>query len=342
VAWITLAGTGLGDYFGVVLIAALSVGIMAAVHHAEVIALRVGEPFGGLILALAVTIIEVSLILSLMLAGGPEAAALTRDTIFATVMLILNGIIGLSVLLGGIRHHEQRFDTRAASSTLAVLAALTILTLVLPNYTTSVPGPYYAKAQLLTVAAVSFGLYLVFVVFQTLRHRAYFVPAAGSDSADDVTERPPARMAAASAILLLISLGAVVLLAHAIAPLLERLVAAAGAPQAAVGVIVAAVVLLPEATAALRAALANRLQASLNLALGSALASMALTIPAVALVCLVAGWPLELGLDGKATVLLVLSLLVTTQGLSTGHTTELQGAVHLVILVVYLTVTLIP
>jgi Ca2+:H+ antiporter len=341
-AWLALLGAGLGGYFSIVLVAALTAAIVAAIHHAEVVALRVGEPFGALILALAVTLIEVALIISLMMAGGPHAEGLMRDTIFATIMLILNGIVGFSLLLGGLRHHEQQFETRAASSTLAVLAALTTLTMVLPNYTTTVPGPYYSRGQLITVASVSFLLYLVFIRFQTVRHRAYFDPAASPEQAASERAAPPsARMTTASALLLFAALGAIVLLAHAIAPSLERVVIAAGAPEAAVGVLVAAIVLLPEAAAALRAALANRLQSSLNLALGSALASTALTIPVLSLVSLIAGWPLALGLDGKATVLLVLSLLVSAMSLSTGRTTELQGAVHLVILVVYLTVTLI-
>ncbi|MBV8909285.1 MAG: ionic transporter y4hA [Gammaproteobacteria bacterium] len=340
-AWLALIGAGLGGYYSIVLVAALIAAIIAAVHHAEVIALHTGEPFGALVLAVCVTVIEVALVLSLMMAGGAEAEGLMRDTVFATVMLILNGIVGLSLLLGGIRHHEQQFETRAASSTLAVLAALTTLTMVLPNFTTTVPGPYYSRGQLIIVASVSFILYLVFIQFQTIRHRSYFDPAGSSERAGDERESPSGLMAAASALLLIGSLGAIVLLAHAIAPTLERVVIAAGAPQAAVGVLVAAIVLLPEAAAALRAALANRLQSSLNLALGSALASTALTIPVVSLVSLIAGWPLALGLDGKATVLLVLSLLVSAISLSTGRTTVLQGAVHLVILVVYLTVTLI-
>ena len=341
-AWLVLIGAGIGGYFTIVLFAALMAAIIAAVHHAEVIALRAGEPLGALVLALSVTVIEVALIVSLMMAGGAEAEGLMRDTIFATVMLILNGIVGFSMLLGGIRHHEQQFDTRAVSSTLAVLAALTILTMVLPNFTTTVPGPYYSRGQLIIVATVSFLLYVVFIQFQTIRHRAYFDPAAAAEpGAAESRPRPSGLMTTASALLLPASLGAIVLLAHAIAPTLERVVIAAGAPEAAVGVLVAVIVLLPEAVAAVRASLANRLQSSLNLALGSALASTALTIPVVSLIWLIGGWPLALGLDGKATVLLVLSLLVSAMSLSTGRSTELQGAVHLVILIVYLAVTLI-
>ncbi len=317
--------------------------VLAAVHHAEVIAHKVGEPFGSLVLALAVTVIEVALIVSLMVSGGEATEALARDTIFAAVMIILNGMVGLCLLVGGVRHREQEFGTRGVSSTLAVLAALAVLTLILPNYTTSVAGPYYSAAQLVAVALVSLVLYATFVLVQTVRHRDYFLPKgpAATDT-ESHAPHPSGRTTAASALLLLVSLCAVVLLAKGIAPTLESAVAAAGAPKAVVGVIIAALVLLPEGLAAVRAARANRLQSSLNLALGSALASIGLTIPAVAVVSLVLGWNLVLGLDGKSTVLLALSLLVATSSLSTGRTTVLQGAVHLVIFAVYLVTTILP
>ena len=317
--------------------------VLAAVHHAEIIAHKVGEPFGSLVLALAVTIIEVALIVSLMVSGGEATEALARDTIFAAVMIILNGMVGLCLLVGGVRHREQEFGTRGVSSTLAVLAALAVLTLILPNYTTSVAGPYYSAAQLVTVAIVSLVLYATFVLVQTVRHRDYFLPkGVTATDVDSHAPHPSGWTTAASSLLLLASLVAVVLLAKAIAPTLESAVAAAGAPKAVVGVIIAALVLLPEGLAAVRAARANRLQSSMNLALGSALASIGLTIPAVAVVSLVLGWNLVLGLDGKSTVLLALSLLVATISLSTGRTTVLQGAVHLVIFAVYLVTTIIP
>lgn len=341
--WLTLLGAGLGGAFVVVLVLALGTCVLAAVHHAEVIAHRTGEPYGTLVLALAVTVIEVALIVSLMISGGPLATALARDTIFAAVMLILNGIVGTCLLVGGVWHREQTFDTRGVSSSMTVLAALSVLTLVLPNYTTSISGPYYSPGQLIAVAFVSLALYATFVLVQTVRHRGYFLPE-GEAATDESVQapKPTNRTTAASGGLLLASLGAVVLLAKAIAPTLEALLQDAGAPKAVVGVIIAAMVLLPEGLAAVRAARANRIQTSLNLALGSALASIALTIPTVAAVSLIAGWPLILGLDAKSTVLLALSLLVATLALSTGRTTVLQGAVHLVILAVYLVTTLIP
>jgi Ca2+:H+ antiporter len=307
-----------------------------------VVAHRVGEPFGTLVLAIAVTVIEVALIVSLMISAGGEAAGLARDTVFAAVMIILTGLVGLCLLVGGARHHEQRFGLEGVSAALASLAALAVLTLVLPNYTLSTPGPAYSTSQLAFVAAVSLVLYGVFLLVQAVRHRDYFLPKAGAADASVHAEPPGPAAAWASLGLLLVSLGAVVLLAKGLAPILEAAVDAAGAPQAVVGVVIAALVLAPESLAAVRAARADRLQTSLNLALGSALASIGLTIPTVAVVSIVMGWPLSLGLDAKATVLLVLTLMVSTLSLGTGRTTVLQGAVHLVIFAVYLFTTIVP
>jgi Ca2+:H+ antiporter len=316
--------------------------VLAAVHHAEVVAHRVGEPFGTLVLAVAITVIEVGLIVSLMLAGGPATAALARDTVFAAVMIILNGIVGVCLLVGGTRFKEQTFGLYGVSASLATLAAIAVLTLVLPNYTVTVAGPVYSPSQLAFIAIVSLVLYGTFVLVQTVRHRDYFLPVEAPG--DETVHAPPPtiRAASVSAMLLLACLGAVVLLSKSLAPTVEAAVAAVGAPKALVGIIIAAVVLLPEGTAALRAALSNRLQTSLNLALGSALASIGLTIPAVAIVSFATGWTLALGLDIKSIVLLLLSLFVAALALGTGRTTVLQGMVHLVIFAVYLFVTIVP
>jgi Ca2+:H+ antiporter len=342
--WLLLAGTlfGLGGIYLVLLAAGLIASVMAAVHHAEVVAHRVGEPYGTLVLAVAITVIEVALIVSLMLAGGPQTAALARDTVFAAVMIILNAIVGLCLLVGGSRFREQEFSLYGVSASLATLAAIAILTLVLPNYTVTTPGPVYSPSQMTFIAIVSLVLYGTFVFVQAVRHRDYFLPAEGRGD-EEVHASPPSNKAtAASATLLMACLGAVVLLAKSLAPTVEKAVAAAGAPEALVGIIIAAVVLLPEGTAALRAARANRLQTSLNLALGSALASIGLTIPTVAVVSLATGWTLVLGLDVKSTVLLLLSLFIATLSLGTGRTTVLQGVVHLVIFAVYLFTTVVP
>ncbi len=316
--------------------------VFAAVHHAEVVAHKVGEPFGTLILALAITVIEVALIVSLMLNGGPSTAALARDTVFAAVMLILNGIIGLCLLLGASRHHEQRFGLYGVSASLTTIAAISILTLVLPNYTTTVAGPVYSTSQLIFVAVISLVLYGAFVLVQTVRHRDYFLPPDAKLDAQIHAAPPSVWHATSSGVLLLLSLVVVVLLAKGLAPTIELMVSGAGAPKTLVGIIIAAVVLMPEGLAALRAARANRLQTSLNLALGSALASIGLTIPAVAAVSIATGWTLTLGLDIKSIVLLLLSLFVSTLSLGTGRTTILQGVVHLVILATYLFVTVVP
>lgn len=325
-----------------VVAAALFGGVTAAVHHAEVVAHRVGEPFGTLLLAIAITVIEVALIVSLMLSGGPAATALARDTVFAAVMMILNGIVGLCLLVGGSRFHEQTFGQYGVSASLATLAAIAVLTMVLPNFTTTTPGPFYSPSQLGFIAVVSMVLYGTFVLVQTVRHRDYFLPQDASQDDASHAEPPSNKVALASLGLLLISLVGVVMLAKALAPTIEHGVAAMGAPAALVGIIVAMVVLLPEGVAALRAARSNRLQTSLNLALGSALASIGLTIPSVALVSLMTGWTLTLGLDIKSTVLLMLSLMVATLSLGTGRTTVLQGTVHLVIFAVYLFTTIVP
>lgn len=341
--WLLLLGAGFGGAMNLVLAAGLIACVLAAVHHAEVVAHRIGEPYGTLVLAVAVTVIEVALIVSLMLSGGGEAAGLARDTVFAAIMIILNGLVGLCLLLGAARHMEQRFGQAGVSAALATLAALAVLTLVLPNYTTTTSGPIYSGSQLAFVGMVSLVLYGVFVLIQTVRHRDYFLPSGSLAHDEEAHADPPTPTAAwVSLGLLVMSLGAVVLLAKSLAPTLERAVLDAGAPQAVVGVVIAALVLAPESLAAVRAARANRLQTSLNLALGSALASIGLTIPVVAAVSLFMGWPLSLGLDAKSTVLLMLTLIVTTLSLGVGRTTVLQGVVHLVIFAVYLFTTVVP
>ena len=284
VAWALLAGQAAG-MTGSIYIGLMAVGlvgaVLAAVHHAEVVAHKVGEPYGTLVLALAITIIEVALIVSMMLAGGPATTALARDTVFAAVMLILNGIVGICLLAGGSRHREQTFGQLGVSASLTTLAAIAVLTLVLPNYTTSIAGPVYTASQLAFVAIVSLVLYGTFVLVQTVRHRDYFLPA----HADSDSHAPPpsGRIAAASSLLLIVGLG--------------RRGAACQGPgahhrggsgprwcaQGSGGHHHCHGGAAPEGLAAFRAAQANRLQTSLNLALGSALASIGLTIPAVAM-----------------------------------------------------------
>jgi Ca2+:H+ antiporter len=326
-----------------VLALALVATVLAAVHHAELIAHRVGEPFGTFVLAIAVTTIELGLIITLMAAAGEGAATLARDTVFAAVMIILNGLVGLCILIGALRHREQSFQQTGVSASLATLCALTVLTLVLPNFTSSEPGPVYAPSQLGFVAVVSFLLYATFVSVQTVRHRDYFLPSKPLAADLETHAEPPSiRRTLASSVLLIACLVAVVLLAKSLSGPIAIAVSAAGAPKTIVGVIIAALVLLPESVAATRAAIANRLQTSLNLGLGSALATIGLTIPAVAALSLIAELPISLGLDAKSIILLFLTLLVATLSLGTGRTTILQGAVHLMIFGVYLFTTIVP
>ncbi|MFT3791784.1 MAG: ionic transporter y4hA [Rudaea sp.] len=316
--------------------------VIASVHHAEVIAHRVGEPFGTLVLALAVTIIEVALIVSMMLSGGEATSGLARDTVFAAVMIILNGLIGASLLIGGGRHHVQEFKLEGINAALGTLTVIVVFTLILPNFSLSAPGPAYTRSQLLFVAIATLVLFAAFTVFQTIRHRDYFLPADAEHDDDEHARQPSNRETAASLGLLLIALVAVVLSAKGISPTIEAALHAAGAPAATVGILIAAIVLLPESVAAIRAAHANRLQTSLNLAIGSAIASIGLTVPTVAVLSLIMGWPLALGVDAKSTVLLLLSLFVASISLRTGRTTVLPGMVHLVMFAAYLFLSFVP
>ena len=269
--------------------------VLSAVHHAEIIAHRIGEPFGALVLALAVTVIEVSLIVSLMIAGGPETSGLARDTVFAAVMIILNGMIGLCILTGSIKFKEQTFTLQGVSSALTILVAISVLTLILPNYTITTPGPFYSKEQLIFVAILTMVLYLSFLFVQNIRHKSHFV---ATEKIVETQEDHPSNTAAiTSAIFLLVCLGAVVFLAESLAPGLETWIAFIGAPISLSGVIIATVVLLPEGVSAVKAARNNQLQKSFNLSLGSALASIGLTIPTVSLLSIYTGLPLTLGIS---------------------------------------------
>ena len=320
---------------------ALIAAVLVAVHHAEVIAHRVGEPFGTLVLALAVTVIEASLIVSMMLSGGPETSALARDTVFATVMIVCNGVVGLCLIAGSMRHHVVAFRVEGTVPALAVLTTLATLTLVVPDFTSTTPGPTLSVSQLAFVGVVSLVLYAVFVLIQTVRHRDYFLPV-GSQGEDEHAAPPTTRAALASVALLLVSLVAVVGLAKVLAPLIESAVQSAGMPQAVVGICIAMMVLLPETLSAVRAARNDRMQTSFNLALGSALATIGLTIPVVAVTSIVMGLPLILGLPPTELTLLALTLLLTSMTLVGGRATVLQGAVHLVVFATYLFLAITP
>ncbi len=340
VVLVLIAGAGSNGFLAAIAAAVLFPTVFAAVHHAEVIAQRIGEPYGTLVLAVAVTVIEVALIVSVMAGAPGEKAGLARDTVFASVMIAANGIVGLCLLVGGVRHHVQEFRVQGASAALAVLAALTTLTLIVPNVTATTPGPIFSTSQLVFVSLVSLLLYGSFVFVQTVRHRGYFLPVGGKTGGHGAT--PSDQAALASLALLVVALVAVVLLAKALTPNLEKGMALFGVPKGVVGVVIALLVLLPEGVAAVRAAYSNQLQTSLNLALGSALASIALTIPTVAIVSIAMKTPLELGLNAMSEILLALTVFVGVITLSTGRTTVLQGVVHLVIFATFLFFALVP
>jgi len=333
----------LGNAVGItVLSAVLMVSVMAAVHHAELVAHKVGEPLGTLVLALAVTVIEVALIVAMMMAGGQQAAAVPRDTVLAAIMIICTGVVGLCLLIGGVRHREQSFRVEGASAGLSALIAMATLSLVLPTFTTTTKGGTYSVSQLAFAGLASLALWLVFVFVQTVRHRGYFLPVEGAADENVHAPKPGTAQTWAAVALLLVSLVAVIGLAKVLSPAIEQGVARVGAPKSVIGVIIAMLVLLPETVAAMRAAYANRLQTSLNLAIGSALASIGLTIPVVAGVAVWMGLPLQLGIDGKDLVLLVLTFSVNTLTMALGRTTVMQGAVHLVIFAAFLFLSLVP
>jgi Ca2+:H+ antiporter len=331
-----------GLLLGIVCVVALIGAVIAGVHHAEVVAHRVGEPFGTLVLAIAITVIEVALIVTMMLTGGPDKSTLPRDTIFSAVMVICNGLVGLCLLIGGLRHREQTFHVVGTNAALATLVALTTLSLVLPVFTTSSHGPTYTTGQLLFAAVASLVLWGVFVFVQTVRHRDYFLPV--DNAADEDIHAPPPsnRQAWASFALLFVALIGVVGLAKVMSPVIESGVIAAGAPKGVIGIAIALLILLPETWAAVRAARANRLQTSLNLAFGSALASIGLTIPAVAFTSMVIGVPLVLGLDPKDLTLLLLTFLVSSITLVAGRTHVMLAAVHIVIFAAFLFLAFVP
>jgi Ca2+:H+ antiporter len=312
--------------------------VFAAVHHADVIAHRVGEPFGTLVLTLSVTIIEVALIESIVLTPG-SSPALARDTVFAVIMIVCNGLVGLCILWGGLRHHEQEFQTSGAGVYLSVLAALSVLTLVLPNYTVTTIGPYFSNAQLIFVSITTVILYVAFLFIQTSRHTEYF---RAEDTAQDGHAYPSNKLVASSVLMLLLALGGVILIAKKFAVILEIGLTRIGSPPAVSGIIIAMVVLAPESITAVRAAWRNELQKSLNLALGSSLATIGLTIPAVAITNIFIGKQIEIGLSSRDTLLLALTLYLSLLTFGTGRTNILAGIVHLVVFVTFLFLVFIP
>jgi Ca2+:H+ antiporter len=335
----TFAPTAAGLVFAGVLLLILFGTVFAAVHHAEVVAERIGEPYGTLLLTLSVTIIEVALIATLML-GEHAATTLARDTVFAVVMIVCNGLVGICILAGGLRYREQDIQVSGSSLYLSVLSVLATITLIMPNYTLTTPGPVYSASQLGFVSTVTILLYGVFLYTQTVRHSDYFV----ADSGGAIHEGPQAsnRVIIVSTCLLLVSLLAVVLLAKKFSQVVDAGAALIGAPPAFAGILVALLILLPEGVAAIAAARRNDLQKSINLALGSSLATIGLTIPAVAIAAYVLDKQLVLGLSSQDMVLLALTLLLAMLTLGSGRTNILFGLVHLVVFAVFMFMVFVP
>lgn len=338
-------GREIGSAPAVLVAVLLGGAVLAAVEHAEVVAHRVGEPFGSLVLAIAVTVIEVALIVTLMVSGGESSATLARDTVFAAAMITTTGIVGVSMLIGSLRYGVTLFNAEGSGAALATVTTLATLSLVLPTFTTSHPGPEFTPGQLAFAALASLGLYVVFVFTQTVRHRDFFLPVTQEDVVTDDDEHAPppsTRSALRSLAMLLAALVAVVGLAKIESQPIETAVAAVGFPQSFVGVVIALLVLLPETLAAARAAWRGRVQISLNLAYGSAMASIGLTIPALAVASVWLPGPLILGLGGMQLVLLTLTVVVSVLTVVPGRATRLQGAVHLVLFAAYVFLAVNP
>ncbi|MEU6858146.1 ionic transporter y4hA [Glycomyces sp. NPDC046736] len=347
VGMIVLAVTW-GRHSGPVMVAiaaaALIATVLAAVHHAEVVAHRVGEPYGSLVLAVAVTVIEVALILTVMASGGHDAETLARDTVFAAVMITTNGIIGIALLVGALKFGFTHFNPEGSGAALATVATLATLCLVLPTFTTSEIGPVFSTSQLMFAALASIVLYGLFVFTQTGRHRDFFLPvtSTGVVKEEEHADPPSGKTALLSLAMLMVALVGVVGLAKVESPAIKAGVDAAGFPASSVGVAIALLVLLPESIAAVRAAGRGRLQTSINLGYGSAMASIGLTIPAIAIASFFMDGPLLLGLGSTQIVLLGLTLVVSVLTVVPGRATRLQGGVHLALLAAYLFLAINP
>lgn len=337
-------GRDVGTPVAMLLALGLAGAVVAAVHHAEVVAHRVGEPFGSLILAVAVTIIEVGLIVSFMVSGGAGSETLARDTVFAAAMITVNGIAGLSLLIGAIRFGLARFNAEGAGAALATVATLAALTLVLPTFTTSEPGPQFSPAQLAFAGVASLSLYAMFVSTQTVRNRDFFLPVADDGSAlnEEHAEPPSNRTTSTSLALLVLALVGVVGLAKIESEPIAEAVDALGFPRSFVGVVIALLVLAPETLAAVRSARRGRIQTSLNLAYGSAMASIGLTIPTIAVAMIWIEGPLVLGLASTQLVLLAMTVVAGALTVVPGRATRLQGGVHLTILAAFLFLAVNP
>jgi Ca2+:H+ antiporter len=333
----SFASTTLGLVLAAVLIPLLVGAVFAAVYHAEEAAHQTGEPFGTLILTIAVTIIELALIISLLLTGK-ASPTLVRDTVYAVIMIITTGLVGLCIVTGGLKFREQVFDVTAAKIYLVVLIVLASLTLILPNYTSTVPGPEYSNGQIAFVSFVTLLLYGVYLYSQTVLYRGYFIGSGDESASADASSAKLFK----AILLLVLALAAVIVLAKLFSAVVTFAVAAVGAPITAVGVIIALIVLTPESIAAVKAARDDNLQKSLNLALGSSIATIGLTIPAMAVANAIFGKHMVLGLEARDVTLVVTTLAASILTFGTGRTNVLFGFVHLVLFAVFIFLVFVP
>jgi Ca2+:H+ antiporter len=322
--------------FIVVLWSAISV-----VRHADCLALKLGEPYGTLILTLSAIAIEVMMISAAMLHGANNPT-LARDMMFAVLMIGLNALIGLSLLLGGLRHHEQYYNLQGTSAYLNTIMTLSVLGLVLPNFTTSMSGPRFSSVQEIFLVVITLSLYGIFLMTQTQRHRQYFMEKEGAAASGDHSHYFQVRSTGFHAVMIFLYLIAVVVLAEKFAIPLDNSIERFGMPQAFGGAIVAGLVLFPEALAGIKAAVSNQLQRSVNVLHGSVLASIGLTIPAVLVIGMVTNRPVTLGIERGNLPLLLLTLAVSVVTFGGGRTSVLQGCIHLLLFVVFLLLMFCP
>jgi Ca2+:H+ antiporter len=333
-------------WFGLMLLwlfAVIMASAFAIVHHAESVAAHLGEPLGTLVLTLSVIGIEVMMISAVMLTGEGKPA-LARDTMFAIVMIVLNGMVGLSLLLGGLRHHEQEYNLQGANAFLSLIVPLTVLGLVLPDYTTASPGPTLSSFQAIFLSIISMSVYVLFLIIQNSRHREYFMApafrgAVGKQNAPSVSAEDDGHVAHSASyhgILLVMYLLPLIVLAKKIAIPIDHGIEVLDAPAALGGFLVASLILSPESLSAIRAALSNDLQRSINILLGSVLASIGLTIPSVLTIGLFTRQAIVLGLDRADSLLLVLTLGVCALTFTSNRTNVLLGVVHLLLFLTYL------
>jgi Ca2+:H+ antiporter len=328
-----LSGLGWFTFVSLWLFITIMIASFAAVRHAETIAARLGEPLGTLVLTLAVTGTEVALIAAVMY-GGPLNTTLARDSMYAVVMIALNGMVGVSLILGGLRYREQTYNLQGANAFLAVIVPIAVLGLVLPNFTVKAPGPVFSTLQAAFFTVMSLVLYGVFLAIQNVRHREYFIDRASEGAGGH--EATKELSTAAHGLLLLAYLIGVLLLAKQIAAPINHALYALNAPIGLGGFLVSVLVLAPESLTAVRAARANQLQRAVNLLLGSVLASISLTIPAVLAIGFITHHTIVLGLDAADATLLVLTLAVSTLTFASARTNVLLGAVHLALFLAYL------